>query len=252
MTDTIKNTTEPKETIGPAKETKKPEIKKSFFDKFMDALDKMEGKARQAFRKIFGVSSRPKGPTNTPPPNSPGPEFKVPTLPDWYWKGIRAVTRALPKALLAAAVLTGFAEKKTDTPTAADKEPPRATLNVGTLGVTVAKVKINNGDKTTDFDANMPLAKAAKEVVGTVLPQSEQDKLFTDNPIKSGAFSDISATVNKNLDAQLSPAAIVKRVMGKKDNTTLLREGADDKAAPKTAPTKVPDKVLADRLGKDI
>ena len=263
MTDTQQNMSQNREQVREAiaakAEEKENPPKKSAFGKFMDASDRIDGKLKGAFRRAFGPTAvrkdlqagpkrpedNPKGPTDVPP-KSPGPEFKVPTLPDWYWKAIGAVSRAMAKVLLAAAVLTGFAEKKTQEPTAGDKEPPKATLNVGTLGVTVAKVKINNGDKTTDFDGNMPLAKAAKEVVGKVLPQSEQDKLFEDKPIENGAFGDIADSMaRKGVFGRA-----LKEMTPKKSNGALLKEGSTEKSKP--ASQKIPDKVLADKLGKEI
>ena len=235
-----------------------PPPKESFFDKFMDkfvkGLKKIDRKVKAAFRRIAGVGSPRRGPdAGSTPPNLPTPPEGERTDPiaAAIRRAVRPMSILAAKGILALSVLTGFAEKKTDTPTATDKEPPKATLNVGTLGVTVAKVKINNGNKATDFDANMPLAKAAREVVGSVLPQSEQDKLFMENPIGNGAIEDIRETINGSLNKL--PAALVKKTTGKKDNKTLLQEGADGRtAAPKTTATKVPDKVLADKLGKDI
>lgn len=100
----------------------------------------------------------------------------------------------LARCSLAAMILTGFAKKETEQ--SADGEPPKTTLTAGTLGMKVLKVKINGGNRETDFDANMMYAQAAKEVVGKLMTEKEQDHLFKSEPIK-GAVKGLKSRLGK-------------------------------------------------------
>lgn len=211
---------------GNSPREQEPARKKSVFEKFRKAESKVLG----TVNALFGASSAHKTTTSgtgVDPSQSDAVKaaknFNDKSL-EFMFKLIKPISLLAAKGILALSVLTGFAEKKTEAQV--DKEPPKATLNVGTLGVTVAKVKINNGDKTTDFDANMPLAKAAREVVGKAFPQSEQDKFFTDNPIEKGVF-------------------------GEKAKEILAKHSVK-KAPVKDTRSQIPAQVLADKLGKDM
>ena len=133
---------------------------------------------------------KPKGdkPQDEKNPERKWPEFKVPN-PDFFnkvfeeaMKMSQSLSKLLVKSTLVAAVLTGFAKKETQQ--SVDNEPPKATLTVGTLGVKVFKAEMKNGDKSTDFEGNMIGAQMAKEVVGKVVSEKEQDLLFEANPIE--------------------------------------------------------------------
>jgi len=150
------------EHVGASNTPKKPVDKKNIFWKVMDKIGKASKKIEEkAIPTIFSASDK---------------------MAKGFMKLARVSGKSIARWVLVAAALTSFARKETQP--AADHEPPKATLTVGTLGMKVFKAEIKNGDKSTDFDANMVGAQAAKELVGKVIPEKEQDKLFEANPIE--------------------------------------------------------------------
>jgi hypothetical protein len=150
------------EHVGASNTPREPVDKKNTFWKMMDKIGKASQKIEEkAVAAVFGVSGK---------------------MAKGFMKVARVSGKSVARWVLVAAVLTGFAKKETQP--AADHEPPKATLTVGTLGMKVFKAEIKNGDKSTDFEANMVGAQTAKELVGKVMPEEEQDKLFEANPIE--------------------------------------------------------------------
>ena len=174
----------------------------------------VEAGARETTQKIQGFIAGKKGPDDRrgPQPKDGSPNRNMGDflrlLNDTVLDGVRFAV----KGLLALTVLTGFAKKETQEPV--DNEPPKATLEVGTLGVRLMKASINNGNKETDFEGNMALAQGAKEVVGKAFPKEKQDKLFEENPISNGAFGkeakDALEKMGDTSGKTLSPAEMAR------------------------------------------
>ena len=160
--------------------------------------------------EVNAINEEKKPETKPLPPKDPPHRrpFRFPEFPDLkkLERILIPLTRLVVKGLVGLTVLTGFAEKKTQD--SIGSEPPKSVINVGTLGMTMAKIKVNNGNKETDFDANMILAKSAREVVGKAFPQEKQDQLYEDNPIENGVFGKSAANLVH------------------KDNNTLLKEAS--------------------------
>ena len=160
-----------------------------------------------------------------------GPEFRAPEFktPDPIKRAIdrslESITKMIPglskfvaKSILALTVLTGFAKKETQEPVG--NEPPKATLTVGTLGMRLMKASINNGDKSTDFEANMVLAQGAKEVVGKVFPEEEQNKLFEEKPIEKGVFGEKTKEALSKIPSKAAPQEMSVADMAKASGRT--------------------------------
>lgn len=88
----------------------------------------------------------------------------------WWQK----IAKPMAKVALTMAILSSWAKKETE-PATADNPEPKAVLTAGTLGMTLMKTEMNNGDKTTDFDGKMILAESAKKVLRNFLSTASID-----------------------------------------------------------------------------
>ncbi len=88
----------------------------------------------------------------------------------WWQK----IAKPMAKVALTMAILSSWAKKETE-PATADNPEPKAVLTAGTLGMTLMKTEMNNGDKTTDFDGKMILAEPAKKTLRNFLSTASID-----------------------------------------------------------------------------
>ena len=157
---------------------------------------------------VFAGNRQQETPWNPkdPRPVPPKPRFKIPPT-GFLFTYTRQVARLLVKGALVVTALTGFAKKETQP--AVTNEAPKAVVSAGVLGMTLVKASVNNGNKSTDFEANGIFAKTAAEVADKLAPGQTTDRFYEDNPIENGAYGEGTKKFLEDKAAQA--AALAKR-----------------------------------------